>query len=88
MDANGAKPHEPKGVPSMMEEMRKMCCSEEFRPADMCRRMMRFVGRTSDAEASSQPGSGTTSDERRSSDDDEAHRSCCGPQSSCATKRP
>ncbi len=71
----------------MMEEMRKMCCSEEFSPADMCQRMMRFMGRTSDAEASSQPEGSTTSDERRSSDDDEAHRNCCGPQSRCAPER-
>jgi hypothetical protein len=88
MDAYGAKPsQEPKGVPSMMEEMRKMCCSEEFSPADMCRRMMRFMGRTPDAEASSEPGSGMASDERGSSSQDEAHRGCCAPRPRCATER-
>ena len=89
MDANGAKaPQEPKGIPSMMEEMRTMCCSEEFSPADMCLRMSRFMGRPSDAEAPSDAESGTTSDERRGNDDNEAHRRCCGPLSRCAPKRP
>jgi hypothetical protein len=65
---NGTKPpQQPKDVPPMMREMmQRMCCAGEFSPADMCRRMMRSMGRTSDAEAQPARQSATTSDGRGS----------------------
>ncbi len=79
MDETGAKPsHEPKGVPTTMKQMKEMmetmCCSGELGPAEMCRRMMRTMGRTSDTKAQSAPESGTTSDERGRSGEDEGSR--------------
>ncbi len=89
METNGVKPPQaPKAVHSMMQEMMERCCSGEISPSDMCRRMMRPMGGTPDADASSVPETGTTSDERGSSRDDEARRGCCGPQPCCAPKRP
>ncbi len=88
MDTNGVKPQAAKDVQSVMREMmEKMCGSGELSPADMCRRMMRSMGRMSDAEAPSAPETGTTSDERGNSSHGEADRGCCGPQSCCAPKR-
>jgi hypothetical protein len=89
METNGVKPpQEPKGAQSMMQEMMDKCSSGELSPADMCRRMMRSMERTSDAEAASAPETGTTSDERGSGSHGEARRGCCGPQSCYAPKRP
>jgi hypothetical protein len=88
MDPNGVKaPQGSRDVESMMKEMMDQCCSGKISPADMCRRMMRSMGRASDAEASSAPGSGTTPDERGSSSQDDAHRASCGPRSCCAPER-
>ncbi len=50
MDANDVKPpQESKSAPTMQEMMERMCCSGEFSPADMCRRMMRSKGKTDEA---------------------------------------
>ncbi len=89
MDETGAKAsQEPKDVPTMMKEMMEpMCCSGEFSPADMCRRMMGSMRRTSGAEAPSTRENGTKSDERGGGED-EGSGGCCGPQSRCAPKRP
>ncbi len=88
MDDAGAKSsQEPKAVPTMMKEMmEKMSCSGEFSPADMCRRMMGSMWRTSGAEAPSSREDGTKSDERRGGED-EGSGGCCGGQP-CAPKRP
>ncbi len=79
MDETGAKPsQEPKDVPPMMKAMmEKMCCSGEFSPADMCRRVMGSMRRTSAAEAPSAHETRTTSDERGSGNHEDAHRGCC-----------
>ncbi len=89
MDETEAKPsQESKDVPPMMKEMmEKMCCSGEFSPADMCRRMMGSMRRTSGAKAPSTREDVTTSDEGGGGED-EGSRTCCGPQSRCAPKRP
>ncbi len=89
MDANGAKPQQKrKDVPRTMKEMMEtMCCSGEVSPADMCRRMMRSMERTSNAEAQPAPEGGTTSDERGGGED-EGSGGCCGPHSRCAPTRP
>jgi hypothetical protein len=88
MEADGVKPpQDPRDVRSMMQEMMDMCCSGELSPADMCRRMVRSMGRTTDAEASSAPETGTTA-ERGTSSHGDARRGCCGPRSCCAPKRP
>ncbi len=88
MQANGAKPRDPKDLPRKMKEMMAMCCSGELGPADVCRRMMRSTGSTSEAEAQSATGSGTAPDERERSDDDDAPGGCCGPGSGRAPGRP
>ncbi len=89
MDETGAKPsQEPKDVPAMMKKMMEtMCCSGEFSPADMCRRMMNSMRRTSGAEAPSTHENVTTSDERGGGVD-EGSGGCCGPRSRDAPKRP
>ena len=88
MDANEVKQPK-KDVPTMMKEMMQtMCCTGEFSPGDMCRRMMQSTGMRSGAEAQSAPESGTTPDERGRGGEDEAPRGCCGPQSGCSAKRP
>ncbi len=89
MDETGAKPsQEPKDVPTTMQEMMEaMCCSGQFSPAEMCRRMMR-MGRRSNSEPQSAADAGTTSDEGGRSGDDEAPQGCCGRQSRCTPKRP
>jgi hypothetical protein len=71
----------------MDEMMGKRCCSGKFSPADMCRRMMRSMGATSNAEASSAPAGGTTPDEPGSSSEEAEHRNRCGPRSCCVPER-
>jgi hypothetical protein len=81
-------PQEQKDVPSMMQEMMgKMCCSGKFSPVDMCRRMMRSMGTTPNAEASSAPATGTTPDEPRTSSEGEAHGGRCDTRSCCVPLR-
>jgi hypothetical protein len=88
MEPNGVKsPQGSQEVDSMMKEMMDKCCSGKISPADMCRRMMRSMGRASDAGPSTAPESGTTSDERGSSSQDNADRACCGPRSCCVPER-
>ncbi len=88
MDANGAKPQEPKELPSSMQEMMEACCSGDLGPAEMCRRMMRSMGRRPDAQAQPAPEGGTRSDERGRSGEGETDRGCCGPGSCYAPERP
>ncbi len=88
MDASErVKPsQERKDIPSMMQEMMgEMCCSGKFSPAEMCRRMMRTMGTTSNAEASSAPANGT--DEPGSSSEERAARGRCDPRSCCVPER-
>ncbi len=90
MDTNGVKPpREPKGFPSTMQEMMEgMCCSDGFSPADMCRRMMASMRRTSSAETPSAHEAGATPDERGTSSQDDAHGGGSAAQPCCAPKRP
>ncbi len=88
MDETGAKPSsEAKDVPTMKEMMETMCCSGELGPADMCRRMMGSMRRTSGVEAPSTHENVTTPDERGRGEDD-GSGGCCGPRSRRAPKRP
>ncbi len=78
MDERAKPSQESKDVLPMMKElMEKMCCSGELSPADMCRRMMGSMRRTSGAEAPSTRESGTTSDERGGGED-VGSAGCCG----------
>ncbi len=80
MDANERvkPPQERKDIPSMMQDMTgERCCSGKFRPAEMCRLMMRSMGTTSNADAASAPGNG----------EDEAGSCSCGPRSCCGPGR-